>query len=367
MAFPSRPSRPSRRPPTVADGLTARCLPQYALAVTAAVVPVGVLGLFAVTGRQGLATFVVVSALLFAAAQTVLSYLVEGRRSAVDRLCTALMYLAFAAAALPLLLIVGYTVRQGLKVVDLGFLTHSMFRINPEKPGGGVYHAIVGTLVQALLAAAMATPVGLLAAIYLAEYGGGRRFARLVSFVVDVMAGVPSIVAGLFVFTAWVLVFGFQKSGFAGAMALFVIMLPVVIRSADEMLRLVPDELREAAYALGIPRWRTILHVVLPAALGGIVTGVMLGVARVAGETAPLLLLVSLNQRIEFNPFAGQTAQRPQETLPTLIFEQFGVAAGNADSPPFQRAWGAALVLIVLIGLLNLVARFVARYARVSR
>jgi phosphate transport system permease protein len=144
-------------------------------------------------------------------------------------------------------------------------------------------------------------------------------------------------------------------------------MLPVVIRSAEQMLRLVPNDLREAAYALGIPKWRTILKVVLPTALGGIVTGVMLGVARVAGETAPLLLLVGINQRIEFNPFAGQDRQRPQESLPSFIFEQFGIAVGNTQAPPFQRAWGAALVLVVLIGLLNLIARLIARFARVHR
>jgi phosphate transport system permease protein len=213
----------------------------------------------------------------------------------------------------------------------------------------------------------MAAPLGILTAIYLVEYGRGRRFARLVNFFVDVMTGVPSIVVGLFIFAAWILVLGFNKSGLAGALALAIVMLPLVIRSAEQMLRLVPDELREAAYALGAPQWRTITSVVLPTALGGVVTGVMLAVARIAGETAPLLLLVGISQRIEFNPFAGREAQRPQESLPTLIFEQFGVAAGNTDAPPFQRAWSAALVLIVLIGLLNLMARLIARFARISR
>jgi len=201
--------------------------------------------------------------------------------------------------------------------------------------------------------------------VYLVEYGGGRPFARVVSLFVDVMTGVPSIVAGLFVYAFWILVLGFQKSGFAGSLALFILMLPIVIRSSEEMLKLVPMDLREASYALGVPKWRTILRVVLPTALAGIVTGVMLGVARIAGETAPLLLLVGINQRIEFNPFAGRTDQNPQAALPTYIFEQFGVAVGNTEAPAFQRAWGAALVLIVIVGLLSLFARLVARLARV--
>jgi phosphate transport system permease protein len=249
-------------------------------------------------------------------------------------------------------------------VINPEFLTHSMFRVNPERAGGGVYHAIAGTLIQSLLAAAIAVPLGVLAAIHLIEYGQGSRLARLVDTSVDVMTGVPSIVAGLFVYSAWILVLGFQKSGFAGAIALSVVMLPVVIRSTAQMLRLVPDDLRNAAYALGATRSRVVVSVVLPAAANGIVTGVMLGVARVAGETAPLLLLVGINQRIEFNPFAGQARQRPQESLPTLIYEQFGIAAGNIEAPPFERAWGAAFVLIVLIGLINLVARLVAYSSR---
>ena len=151
----------------------------------------------------------------------------------------------------------------------------------------------------------------------------------------------------------------------AWSLALFILMLPIVIRATEEMLKLVPTELREASYALGVPKWRTILRVVLPTALAGIITGVMLGVARIAGETAPLLLLVGINQKIEFNPFAGTADQNPQASLPTFIYEQFGVAVGNTSSPAFQRAWGAALVLIIIIGLLSLLARLIARFARV--
>jgi phosphate transport system permease protein len=333
-----------------------------AVAVAVIVVP-----LFAFTGLAGGPSFAALSGCGFLLIQTALSLVVESRRRAIDRFFTALIYLAFAAAALPLLLICWYTVQRGIEMIDLRFLTHSMFRVNPQNTGGGVYHAIIGTLVQVALAAVLAAPLGILTAIYLVEYGTGRRFAGLVSFFVDVMTGVPSIVVGLFVFTAWILVLGFHKSGLAGAFALAIVMLPLVVRSAEQMLRLVPDDLREAAYALGVPQWRTIKSIVLPTALGGIVTGVMLAVARIAGETAPLLLLVGINQRIELNPFAGHAAQRPQESLPTLIFEQFGVAAGNTAAPPFQRAWSAALVLIMLIGLLNLLARLIAHVARIHR
>lgn len=350
---------------SVQEALTGQRLPAYALPVLAAAVLAVTLLLFAVTGLAGAAGFVVTSALIYIVAQTALSFRVEGRRKAVDRLFTTLLYLAFLLAALPLLLITWYTVKEGIGVLSSDFLLNSMFRINPEGAGGGVYHAIIGTLIQSLLATAIAAPLGILAAVYLVEYGGRRPLARAISFFVDVMTGVPSIVAGLFVFAFWILALGFQKSGFAGSLALLILMLPIVIRATEEMLKLVPNDLREASYALGVPRWRTILKVVLPTALAGIITGVMLGVARIAGETAPLLLLVGINQKIEFNPFAGQSDQNPQASLPTFIYEQFGVAVGNTEAPAFQRAWGAALVLIIIIGLLNLLARFIARFARV--
>jgi phosphate transport system permease protein len=351
--------------PATGPSLRGRRLPRFSeLGFLAAAVLITLL-LWASTGFAGRAGFVVFAVLLYGVLQTAVSFGVEGRRQAVDRLFTALVRVAFVLAAAPLVLIIWYTVKEGAGALSGTFLTHSMFRINPENPGGGIYHAIVGTLIQSALATVIAAPLGVLAAVYLVEYGGRRRFARAVSFFVDVMTGVPSIVAGLFIYAFWILALGFQKSGFAGSLALLILMLPVIIRSSEEMLKLVPNELREASYALGVPKWRTILKVVLPTALGGIVTGIMLGVARIMGETAPLLLLVGINQRIEFNPFAGTAEQVPQESLPTFIFEQFQLAVGNTDAEPFKRAWGAALVLIIIIGLLSAVARVVARFARV--
>jgi phosphate transport system permease protein len=340
--------------------LRGRKLPPAAIAGIAAAAVLVSLGLFAVTGFAGRADFVVVTVLLFVAGLTATSFVVEGSRQARDRLFTTAVWTAFLIALTPLVLIIWYTLQRGLKYVTGRFLTVSMFRVDTDEPGGGIYHAIIGTLEQALLATVIAAPLGILAAVYLVEYGGGRAFARAVSFFVDVMTGVPSIVAGLFIYTVWILIFGFEKSGFAGSLALLILMLPVTIRSSEEMLKLVPAELREASYALGVPKWRTILRVVLPTALAGIVTGVMLGVARIMGETAPLLLLVGINEKINFSPVHGT-----QESLPTYIYEQFRDAVGNPESPAAHRAWGAAVVLIVLIGLLNGIARLVARFAGV--
>jgi phosphate transport system permease protein len=345
---------------TASPQLRGRKLSGPVIAGIAAAAVLVSLGLFALTGLAGDADFVVFTVLLFVVGLSGASFAVEGRRQAKDRLFTTAVWTAFVLAITPLILIIGYTLQRGLKSVTSKFLTVSMFRVVPDEAGGGIYHAILGTLEQALLATVIAAPLGILAAVHLVEYGGGRAFARAVSFFVDVMTGVPSIVAGLFIYTVWILIFSFEKSGFAGSLALLILMLPVTIRSSEEMLKLVPSELREASYALGVPKWRTILRIVLPTALGGIVTGVMLGVARIMGETAPLLLLVGINEKINSDPFHGT-----QESLPTFIFEQFREAVGNPDSAAAHRAWGAAVVLIALIGLLNGIARLVARFAGV--
>ncbi|HEX3811316.1 MAG TPA: phosphate ABC transporter permease PstA [Mycobacteriales bacterium] len=320
--------------------------------------------IFAVSTVSGNAEFGVLLVSLFVTIQTTTSFVVEGRRQAKNRLFTTLVYAAFVAAIVPLVTILWIVVSKGAGSLTGDFLTHSMFLINPDDKGGGAYHAVVGTIEQGLIAGLIAAPLGILAAIYLVEYGRRSPFAKLISFFVDIMVGVPSIVAGLFVYTLWILVLGFQKSGFAGSLALFIIMMPLVIRSTEEMLRLVPAELRESSYALGIPKWKTILRIVLPTALGGIVTGVMLGLARVMGETAPLLLLVGGNSKINFNPFSFGSTPNPQMSLPTYINEQFGIATGNTDAPAFHRAWGAALLLILIVMLLNGLARLIARLTR---
>ncbi|MEV1249853.1 phosphate ABC transporter permease PstA [Nonomuraea sp. NPDC049750] len=275
-----------------------------------------------------------------------------------DRVVQGLVYLAFALAVVPLVSVLWLVIKNGLGRFDLDFLTHSMRNIGARDAGGGAYHAIIGTLEQVLLASLISVPIGLLTAIYLVEYGNGGRLSRYISFFVDVMTGVPSVVAGLFILAFWVLFLGQPFSGFAGALALSILMMPTVVRSAEEMLRLVPNDLREASYALGVAKWRTIMKVVLPTALTGIITGVMLAVARVAGETAPLLLTVFFTDSINNDPFSG-----PQMGLPLFVFDQ----AGRPNDTAVDRAWTGALTLILIVMLLNLVARLIARWRAPAR
>ena len=224
--------------------------------------------------------------------------------------------------------------------------------------GGGGYHAIMGTLIITALAALMSIPVGLLTAIYLVEYGKGR-LARAITFFVDVMTGIPSIVAGLFAFALFALFFGpGVRMGFAGAVALSVLMIPVVVRATEEMLKIVPNELREAAYALGTPKWRTIIKVVIPTSIAGIASGITLAIARVIGETAPLLIIAGLTTALNFNPFDGRMA-----TLPVFAYTSYA-APGVPREPYLDRAWAAALVLIIIVLALNLLARLIARAVR---
>jgi len=331
-------------------------------------VPVAAVGALAlafvlnlVTSVDGVAGTLVVAVLLFLVIQTTWSFLVEGRRHAVDRLATTGVYATFVIALAPLVAVLLTVIVKGLGVISSTFLTTSMRNISPRSEGGGLYHALIGTLQQVGIAALFGVPLGILTAIYLVEYAPSaksRRLSRAISFFVDVMTGVPSVVVGLFIFTAFVLTLGMERSGFTASLALTILMLPVIVRSTEEMLRIVPRELREASYALGIPKWRTILKVVLPTALAGIVTGAMLAIARVAGETAPLLLTTFLSQSVNTNPFKG-----PQASLPTFIWDQFT----SATDASVNRAWGGALVLIVLVMVLYGAAKIIARYTGVKR
>jgi phosphate transport system permease protein len=340
-----------------ARSLQKRVLSRWTLAGLAALVLVATAGLFAVTDLAGRVDFVIVALILYAVLQTALSTVVEGRRRAVDRLARTALLATFGLAMLPLISISVYTIHRGLTRFDLAFFTHSMRNIGARDVGGGAYHALIGTLEQVGIATILAVPLGLLAAIYIVEYGRGRLM-RSIRFFVDVMTGIPSVVAGLFVLSFWVLGLGFGFSGFAAALALFVIMLPIVIRSTEEMLRLVPDALREGSFALGVSTWRTIVRVVLPTALSGIITGVMLAVARVAGETAPVLLTALGFDSINTDPFHG-----PQSSLPLMVFQE----AAKPQQAAINRAWTAALTLIVLVMLLNLAARLRGRRNRLER
>ncbi|MEV7275334.1 phosphate ABC transporter permease PstA [Streptomyces sp. NPDC093111] len=293
-----------------------------------------------------------IAGLLFVLATYAITTKVEGSRQARDRVATSLVWVCFVLAVVPLLSLGWVTLSKGLEVLDPYFLSHSMNGVLDAEAGGGLYHALLGTIEQVAIATLIAAPIGLLTAVYLVEYGGGK-LAQAVTFFVDVMTGIPSIVAGLFILATWNLMLGFGPSGFAGAMALAILMMPVVVRSTEEMLKLVPNELREASLALGVPKWRTILKVVLPTAIGGITTGVMLAVARITGETAPVLLLVFGTKLINPNPFEGA-----QSSLPLYVYEQYAVGTDAAVA----RAWAAALVLIAFVMILNMVARGIARW-----
>ncbi|MCW2723202.1 MAG: phosphate transporter, inner rane subunit PstA [Frankiales bacterium] len=332
-------------------------LSAWVLGAVGVVVLLVTAGLFAVTPLEGTAGFVIVAAALFLAAQGVVSTVVEGRRRAIDRTVTSAVVFAFLLALVPLVSVLTYALRQGAHRFDVEFFTHSLRNIGARDAGGGAYHALIGTLQQVLITTVISVPFGLLVAVYIVEYGRGR-LAAAIRFFVDVMTGIPSIVAGLFVLSFWTLGLGQGFSGFAASLALTVLMLPVVVRASEEMLKLVPDSLREASFALGVPRWKTILRIVLPTALPGIVTGVMLAIARVTGETAPVLLTAFGAASINTDPFHG-----PQSSLPLLVFQQ----AQDAQQTAVNRAWTAALTLILVVMVLNLVARLLTRRNRLER
>lgn len=301
-----------------------------------------------------IAGWAIAGAALYLVLITVISTLVEGRRKAVDRLVTGVVTLAFAIAMVPLVSVAVTVVVNGVAGITADFFTMSMRNVVGE--GGGALHAIVGTLLITVAAAIISIPIGIFTAIYLVEYGEGKRLSRAITFLVDVMTGIPSIVAGLFAYAVFALIFGPGiRMGIMGSVALSVLMIPVVVRSTEEMLRLVPNELREASYALGVPKWRTISKVVLPTSMAGITTGVMLSISRVIGETAPLLLTAGVATSMNYNLFEGRMM-----TLPVFAYSQY-MNQGIPAQAYIDRAWSAALVLIVIVMLLNLVARVVAK------
>jgi phosphate transport system permease protein len=272
-------------------------------------------------------------------------------------IASGLMVLSFLIMLVPLVMIVGYVIQRGAGIISWSFLTADLPIID-RSADGGIGPAIIGTLVIVGAATLMAVPLGVLGGIYLNEYGGKGRPAAIVRFLADVMTGVPSIVMGLFIYTIWVLRFKSQ-TGFAGSLALGCLMLPVVIRTTEEVLRLVPSEQRDASYALGGRKATTIGRVVVPAAVPGIISGALLAVARAAGETAPLLFTIGFATQANVDLFHGTNV-----ALPFLIFR-------NATSPftaAQDLAWGAALTLIVIVFVFTMLARLVAaRFDRRSR
>lgn len=281
---------------------------------------------------------------------------VSARRKFTNNAATVLVTASVLIALVPLLWVLYSVITKGFNaIVSAQWFTNSQAGMTAREAGGGVYHAILGTLIQGAVCSLISIPIGIFVAIYLVEYGGGTRLGKLTTFMVDILTGVPSIVAALFIYALWVATFGFGRSGFAVSLALVLLMVPVIVRATEEMLRIVPMDLREASYALGVPKWLTIMRIVIPTALSGIVTGIMLALARIMGETAPLLILVGYAANINFNPFEGFMG-----SLPGMMYEQ-RVAGAGGNPIPTDRLWGAALTLILLIAILNIGARYVAK------
>ncbi len=283
---------------------------------------------------------------------------VSTSRKIKNNVATALFTVSFVIATIPLLWLLWTVLERGARAVTSSvWWTNSLAGVLPEEFAGGVYHAIYGTLIQAAIAALISVPLGIMAAVYLVEYGRGT-FARVTTFMVDILAGVPSIVAALFIFALWIATFGFPQSAFAVSLALVLLMLPVVVRNTEEILKLVPDELREASYALGVPKWKTIVRIVVPTALPGMISGILLALARVMGETAPVLVLVGYSRSINFDAFDGNMA-----SLPLLIYTELV----NPEEAGVLRVWGAALTLILIIAALYLAAALVNRFLTRNR
>jgi len=330
-------------------------LPRSALLVVA-MIAVGVLGLMKVVLGTGWAPAVFVGWLVVLLGYAGWSAALENRRAATDKFVGTLMWTAFVVAMVPLISLVWTVIERGGPTLTPDFLSSDMTGRALLGEGGGIYHAIMGTVMVTLIAAVIAIPIGILTAVWLVEYGQGSRLASAITFLVDVMTGIPSIVAGLFAFALFAVITGepLPRLGVGGSLALALLMVPTVVRSVEEMLKLVPSDLREASYALGVPKWRTIVKVVLPTAVAGIVTGVTLAIARVAGETAPLLLILGTAREANWNPFDGGV-----QTLPVFIFQSLNQTSGPDAAVWTDRVWGAALFLILIVMLLNVLARVI--------
>jgi phosphate transport system permease protein len=306
--------------------------------------------------------WLVIGAIIYLLAIGISSSLVENRRKATDRLVRGVVTVAFLLALAPLVSTLVTVILRGIGQINWQFISTSTARVfNPTTltvtTTTGAWQSIVGTLIITGIAALISIPIGILTAIYLVEYAQPTQWmARTVTFLVDVMTGIPSIVAGLFAFSLFSLLFGPKAfSGFSASVALSVLMIPIVVRSSEEMLKLVSMELREASYALGVSKFLTITKVVLPTAIAGLVTGVMLAIARIIGETAPILMAASFTDNFNANPFSG-----PMNTLAVQAYAAYKFP-GTDIQASINSAWGAALLLIFLVVILNLIARIVAK------
>ncbi|AZA10750.1 phosphate ABC transporter permease PstA [Corynebacterium gerontici] len=278
---------------------------------------------------------------------------ISKRRKASNSVATVAITASMAFALIPLGWVLYTVISRGIgAIANVTWWTTSQKGVLYSIEGGGALHAIIGTFTQTAICSLISIPIGVATAIYLVEYAGTSRLGKVTTFMVDILTGVPSIVAALFVYSLWIVMFGFDRSGIAVSLALVILMIPVIIRNTEEMLRVVPADLREASYALGVPKWKTIVKIVLPTALSGIVTGVMLAIARVMGESAPVLILVGSTQSINWDAMNG-----PQSSLPLMMLDMF--KAGTAPAV-LDKLWGAALTLVLIIAVLNIGARLIS-------
>ena len=285
--------------------------------------------------------------------ETPFTHISSGRKTTTS-LMGGLMWVAMILALIPLGWLLITLVSRGYDaILSPEWWTQDMVGVRARREGGGALHAIAGTLMQTLIASLFSIPIGVFTAIYLVEYANGSKLGKLTTFMVDILSGVPSIVSALFIYALWITILGQQRSGFAVALSLILLMVPVVVRNTEEMLRVVPMDLREASYALGVPKWKTIARIVLPTALSGIVTGIMLAIARVMGESAPVLILVGSTPQTNWFGLFNQ----PQSSLPLFMLDMW--KAGSAE-PVLNRLWGAALTLVIIVVVLNVLARFIA-------
>jgi phosphate transport system permease protein len=281
----------------------------------------------------------------------------EGPLVAADKTVAVVIGAIAVGLLVPLVAIILFVTLKGIHFVTAHFFTDTLVSVVPPSPptDGGAYHAIVGSLEQVGLAVLICVPIGIATAVYMNEVGG--RLTTAVRTFVNAMSGVPSIVAGLFIYAVWILQMGHTFSGFAAALALSILMLPTVTRTSEEVLRLVPSGLREASLALGAPEWRTVWTVVLPTARNGLVTAMILGVARAVGETAPLIMTSFGSQAINKNAFS-----EPQQSLPLFVWQQYQLQTPGA----LARCWAGALVLITMVLVLFTIARLLVGFKAVK-
>ncbi len=353
----TKPQGPGPQRNGLASGQLPRFFELYALVAALVISGLALLLLgFSVVG------WLVISAILYLVGVAVFSSIVENRRKATDRVVRGIVVVAFLLAFIPLVSTLGTVIVRGASSITIPFITQSAgAHFDPATLKvtltQGALQSIVGTLIITGITALISIPIGLLTAIYLVEYARPNQWmARTVTFLVDVMTGIPSIVAGLFAFALFSLIVGPKAfSGFSASIALAVLMIPIVVRSSEEMLKLVSSDLREASYALGVTKFATIVRIVLPTAIAGLVTGIMLAIARVIGETAPIFIAASFTNDFNANPGAG-----PMSTLAVQAYTSYKFPSTDIQGS-IDSAWGAALLLVILVVILNLIARIVAR------